>query len=191
MVNAMVALYKISGQQRVLTIPYISDKYKSFLWGIFAAIQEDKKNKNMLPVRKVTEEEIVMAEKLTAINLLRPKLKMGRMITMEKVDPYVAARTSLNRGGISHVLKELHDAIIFFARDGRSVKIDGLGRFVPKIALNGTISLGIRLDPELRRRINDSGKYEGEIVNRDNIGKSPDELVALWNEEHPEDPVVE
>jgi hypothetical protein len=132
-----------------------------------------------------------MADKLKAINLMRPKLKMGRMVTMEQVDPYVADRTSLNRGGIGHVVSELHDAIIFFARDGRSVKVDGLGRFVPKIALDGTISFRVRLDSELQKRINDTGKYLGEIVNRDNIGKSPDDLVVLWNEAHPEDPVVE
>ena len=60
-----------------------------------------------------------------------------------------------------------------------------------KIALDGTISFRVRLDSELQKRINDTGKYLGEIVNRDNIGKSPDDLVVLWNEAHPEDPVVE
>jgi len=32
---------------------------------------------------------------------------------------------------------------------------------------------------------------EGTILNRRNMGKTPDELVALWNEDHPGDPVTD
>jgi len=32
-------------------------------------------------------------------------------------------------------------------------------------------------------------EFGGTIMNRKNIGKSADELVALWNETHPDDPV--
>ena len=34
-------------------------------------------------------------------------------------------------------------------------------------------------------------KKEGTILNRRNVGKTPDELVALWNEDHPDDPVTD
>ena len=30
----------------------------------------------------------------------------------------------------------------------------------------------------------------GRIINRENIGKTSQELVQLWNEEHPEDPIT-
>jgi hypothetical protein len=33
------------------------------------------------------------------------------------------------------------------------------------------------------------GRFFSEILNRRNIGKTPDELVELWNVEHPDDPV--
>jgi len=38
-------------------------------------------------------------------------------------------------------------------------------------------------------RLNAPGDFRGEIGNRDMIGKTADELVARWNEEHPDDPV--
>ena len=33
------------------------------------------------------------------------------------------------------------------------------------------------------------GASQGYIINAENIGKSSDELVAMWNEAHPDDPV--
>ena len=32
--------------------------------------------------------------------------------------------------------------------------------------------------------------FTGTIINRDTIGKTSDELVGLWNGEHPDDEVV-
>ncbi|MCP5049223.1 MAG: hypothetical protein GY940_18785 [bacterium] len=131
-----------------------------------------------------------MANKLKAINLLRPKLKMGRMITMDQVDPYVGDRTGLNRGTTLQVVNELSDALLFWMIDGRAVRLEAFGRFAPKIGLDGSFSISVKIDSKLQKRINDLGKYKGVIVNRDNIGLTPDELVTLWNELHPEDPVV-
>jgi hypothetical protein len=37
--------------------------------------------------------------------------------------------------------------------------------------------------------LNIPGVFSGKILNSDNIGKSGDDLVTLWNSEHPEDPV--
>ena len=32
--------------------------------------------------------------------------------------------------------------------------------------------------------------FEGNILNREHIGKTSDELVLKWNEEHSDDPIV-
>jgi len=34
------------------------------------------------------------------------------------------------------------------------------------------------------------GAFSGEFESRANIGKSADDLVAIWDTEHPDDPVV-
>jgi hypothetical protein len=47
-----------------------------------------------------------------------------------------------------------------------------------------------RLDVSMGKSLNAAGAFRGAILNRDNIGKSADDLVQLWNAEHPEDPIA-
>jgi hypothetical protein len=65
-----------------------------------------------------------------------------------------------------------------------------LGSYLPNIRLDGTLDVQHRLDWGLRRDLN-RGKFQGRILNRRNIGKTLDELVALWNAAHPDDPVID
>lgn len=130
-----------------------------------------------------------MADKLKAIGAYRPRIKLGRMIQMDQLEPYIVARTSLNEGELHNVLRELCDAVIYFGLDGRSVKLEYLGVYTPKIALNGKLSIAHRLNNSLKRRLNDEGKFKGDVINNDMVGKSVDDLIARWNEEHPDDPV--
>jgi hypothetical protein len=77
-----------------------------------------------------------------------------------------------------------------FNRTGRAVKVEGLGTFAPSIDLNGTLAISYRPDPALNFGLNTPGTFTGTIANREYIGKSPEELVARWNNEHPEDPIA-
>ena len=42
---------------------------------------------------------------------------------------------------------------------------------------------------KVKRALSAPGAFRGRIINAENIGKSSDELVAMWNEAHPDDPV--
>lgn len=57
--------------------------------------------------------------------------------------------------------------------------------------LAGAVTVNHRGDRYLAAMLNLPGAFEGDITNRQNIGKTADELVQLWNEEHPEDLVVD
>jgi hypothetical protein len=46
-----------------------------------------------------------------------------------------------------------------------------------------------RADGELKRQLNAPGAFTGEIVNRVNIGLDDAEYKALWDAEHPDDPL--
>jgi len=35
------------------------------------------------------------------------------------------------------------------------------------------------------------GMFSGRTINRENIGKTSQELVQIWNEEHPEDSITQ
>ncbi len=128
-----------------------------------------------------------MASRIKAINAYRPRIVLGKRVEMEEMVSFIARSTGLNESGVRQVLLELRDAIVFFAAAGRPVKLEGLGTYTPSIDLDGTVKVGHRADSTLKARLN--AEFHGEIERRENIGKSGDELVALWNAEHPDDPV--
>ena len=131
-----------------------------------------------------------MASKIQAINVFRPKINLRPSVAMKELVEYIADRTGLNKGEIQMALSELSDAVQFYNKRGQGVKLQGLGTYLPKINLQGKFSISHRLDREIANELNAPGAFSGDIQNRQNIGKTPDELVALWNEAHPDGPVA-
>ncbi len=131
-----------------------------------------------------------MASRITAINTYRPRIELGRSADIDNLVDMIAARTGLNEGDVRQVLLELRDAVIFFNRRGESVKLEGLGIYTPSIKLDGTLTVGHRADNDITKALNIPGEFEGHIKNRENIGKTSDDLIAMWNEDHPDDPVA-
>jgi hypothetical protein len=131
-----------------------------------------------------------MANRLKAINLYRPQIALGQTVQAAELARYLADRTGLNQGEVTMMLIELRDALIFFNRAGRGVKLEGLGTYLPNIQLDGGFDVQHRLDPAIKDGLNAPGTFTGVITNRQHIGKTADELVALWNAEHPDDPVA-
>jgi hypothetical protein len=109
---------------------------------------------------------------------------------MDEMIDLIAARTGLNEGEVRQVLLEMRDAVLFYNLQGRAVKVEGLGTYTPIVQLDGDFKVGHRADVALKKGLNAPGEFRGEIENRENIGKTGDELVAMWNEEHPDDPVA-
>ena len=95
-----------------------------------------------------------------------------------------------HQGTLDQSIKEVRDQIIEFNRAGRAVKVDGLGTFSPSIDLEGNLSISFRPDPAFANGLNVPGIFTGTVINRENIGKTSEELMTKWNEAYPEDPVV-
>ena len=131
-----------------------------------------------------------MAKQIQAINAYRPQIVLGQRIGMEDLVEFIARSTGLNESSIRQVLLELRDATLFFNVRGQAVQLEGLGTYTPSIGVDGTIGVGHRADIYLKNRLNAPGAFKGEIQNRENIGKTTAELVALWNADHPNDPVA-
>jgi nucleoid DNA-binding protein len=132
-----------------------------------------------------------MAKRITAIQALTPRIELqGRFVT-ETMCELISRRTSLNRGEIENVLRELHENMVDALSAGRPVKLDGIGTFTPVIRLNGELSINVRVDREPIKDLNKPGRFTGGIRNRPNIGRSADELIQGWNANHPDDPVVD
>jgi hypothetical protein len=130
-----------------------------------------------------------MAEFMKAIKAYSPKINLQRTIRMDHLVNWIAGRTGFNEGAVLNMITELRDAIAFFGKAGQGVKLNGLGTFTPSIQLEGTFSVVYRPDKWLKNEFNKPHGFQGEIINRDMIGKSTEDLVARWNEDHPDDPI--
>jgi hypothetical protein len=131
-----------------------------------------------------------MANLITAINAYRPKLVLGQSVKIKELVEYISGRTGLNKGDLQITLAEFSNAVIFFNKRGQGVKLDGLGTYLPTIDTQGELSISHRLDTEIKNAINTNGAYFGEIQNRENIGKTNEQFIEMWNKDHPNDPVV-
>jgi nucleoid DNA-binding protein len=131
-----------------------------------------------------------MASRIKAINAYRPKIELGKRAATDDLVEFIARSTGLNESGVRQVLLELRDAVLFYNLRGQPVKLEGLGTYTPVIQLNGEFKVGHRADMALKRGLNNPGEFRGDIENRENAGKTSDEVVVMWNEEHPDDPVA-
>ncbi len=130
-----------------------------------------------------------MASKITAIRKYRPEIKRMKTMQTDLMVENIAMRTGLNEGEIRFVVYEIRDALLTAHRGGQAVKIEGLGTFAPTIRADGRFDILFRPDPRLLDQLNDPTKMRATILNKKNIGKSAQELVSLWNQEHPDDMV--
>jgi len=130
-----------------------------------------------------------MAHRIKAINAYRPRIEQGNTVQKPELIRAVSRATGIVEGTLDQNIKELRDQIIEYCRAGRAVKVEGLGIWTPTIALDGTFDIQYRPDAAFGYSLNIPGVFSGTIINREYIGKTSDELVALWNAQHPEDQV--
>ena len=131
-----------------------------------------------------------MAPRIKAVNAYRPRIEQGNTVQKPELIRAVSRATSLVEGTVDQAVKEVRDQIIEFCRAGRAVKVEGIGTFTPSIDLDGYFSIAFRADPVMNFGLNIPGIFSGTILNREYIGKSSDELVNMWNEEHIDDIVT-
>jgi predicted histone-like DNA-binding protein len=127
-----------------------------------------------------------MTSRIKAINHYRPRVKISKTVDTQELAEYIGEISTFHESEVTAMLKELSYVMLKFIRKGRSVKIEGLGTFLPNVELSGRMDLQYRMDAELKTQLKN---FKGKIKNKENIGKSPDDLVALWNAEYPDDPV--
>ncbi len=113
----------------------------------------------------------------------------GKTVQKRELVRLLSARTGFNSRKVSGLLEELRDIVLFLAQAGRGVHLDGLGTYLPHIKLNGRLVVAHRLDPFIKKYLNVPGEFTGVIVNRQNIGLTTAELVAMWNDEHPDEQI--
>lgn len=131
-----------------------------------------------------------MASRISALNHYRPQIEYGETADWREVAQFLESISTLSKSDIIGVLTGLQEAVLYFNRQGRGVKLEGLGTYLPNINYQGELDVAHRLDKNLKRALN-NGSFQGNIHNKKNISKSTAEVIALWNIEHPEDPVLD
>jgi hypothetical protein len=132
-----------------------------------------------------------MARKITAIRRYRPEIERKPTHQTPEIIEEMCRSTTLSRGVIRNVVDQLQETLMASFHDGRAAKIEGLGTFTPTIRMDGSLDILFRPEPDMLRQLNDTTRFKAKILNKANIGKSADDLVARWNAEHPENPVEE
>jgi hypothetical protein len=131
-----------------------------------------------------------MAERINAIGTYSPRIQQGDTVQQDELVRWISRATGLNESGVLQVLAELRDAVIYHNQLGRAVKLQGLGTYAPSIRLNGDLSIKHIPASKLKKALNNDGAFQGQITNAEYIGLATDDLVAIWNENHPEDPIA-
>jgi hypothetical protein len=130
-----------------------------------------------------------MAHKVQAFAAYGPRLKPADPMSAEEFTERLILGTNQTRGSLQAVLFEMEAISEIALKEGRIVKLPNGMHLRPVMKRDGRIEIRVSVSRELTRRVN--GGFRGEIINKGNIGKSEQEIDALWAANHPDDPLEE
>ena len=128
-----------------------------------------------------------MAKKIQVWAAYGPKISLGDPVTEVDIIENMVATTNQSKGSLLAILAELDVQIEAGLKAGRTVRLPNGTRFEPIGKKDGSIDIGVRISAELERKVN--SEFRGKWLNSENKGKTEAEMIALWNKDHPEDPV--
>ena len=126
-----------------------------------------------------------MAKKIQAWAAYGPKIALGDPMTANDIIENIVAATNQSKGSVLAVLAELDVQLEAGLKAGRIVRLPNGTHFQPIGKKDGSINIGVRVSPDLDKKVN--AGFRGKWANAENKGKSEDEIIALWNADHPAD----
>ena len=129
-----------------------------------------------------------MAKRIAVISQLRPQITTQGTVDLETSAGRISKNTTYNTEEIYSVLRLYVKEMVAALQAGETVKIDGLVQINPNMKVGGEVDLGMRGDREAIAGLNNPRLWTADVVaNHASLSKSADELVAMWNAEHPAD----
>lgn len=126
-----------------------------------------------------------MAKKIQAWAAYGPKIALGDTMTKDDIVDNIIAATNQSKGSVLAVLAELDVQIEAGLKAGRIVHLPNGTHFEPIGKKDGSIDIGVRVNPELDKKVN--AGFRGKWLNAENKDKTEAEMVAIWNAAHPDD----
>jgi hypothetical protein len=127
-----------------------------------------------------------MAKTIQAITAYRPRIALIDAADTDRFMKLVTQRTTLSSGVVKNVQESEVEALTGLLLEGRPVHT-GIAIFTPSIDLDGDIEVKVKIDKRILAALNSPGAFTGKLINSEHVGKTGSDLVALWNEEHPDD----
>jgi len=128
-----------------------------------------------------------MAKRIKMWQELGPRLAPATPVESEEVIEELVDNTNQTRGSVLGVLSELDVVIERALKAGRRVKLPNGMILIPVGRRDGSIIIRASFGKPMLGRIN--VEQRAKWLNADNIGKTEDEMIILWNELHPDDPI--
>ena len=128
-----------------------------------------------------------MARKIQMWSKYGPRIALGDSMTPVDIIENIVTATNQSKGSVLAVLSELDVQITAGLKAGRIVRLPNGTRFEPIGKKDGYVNILVNVSPELDKTVN--SLFRGKWINGENIGKSESEMIQLWNERHPEDPI--
>ena len=101
----------------------------------------------------------------------------------------ITQRTTLSTGVVKNVQESEVETLIGLLKEGRSVHT-GVAIFRPTIDAQGNLSISVKVDKRITSALNAPGAFTGKVNNSANLGKTTQEFVELWNQDHPGDMII-
>lgn len=126
-----------------------------------------------------------MAKPIQAWTEFGPRLEPVAPMTAEEIIENIVAATNQSKGSVLAMLAELDVQSESGLKAGRIVQMPNGTHYRPVGKSDGSIDISVRVNPGLDKQVN-SG-FRGKWRNAENIGKTEAEIIALWNQKHPDD----
>ena len=126
-----------------------------------------------------------MTNKIKAWTAFGPRLEPKEPMNSEEIIENIIKVTNQSKGSVLAVLSELDVQLESGLKAGRVVRLPNGTHFRPVGKKDGSVNIQVRVNPEIDKNVNVG--FRGKWRNAENIGKSEPEIIALWNEAHPED----
>ncbi len=113
-------------------------------------------------------------------------------LDLEKMSGRMSKNTTYNTQEIYSILRLYVDESNKALQFGETVKIDGLVSMTPNMKVGGEVDISLRGDRAAIAGLNNPTLWTADkVTNHANLSKSPDELIGMWNTDHPDDLVEE
>jgi hypothetical protein len=130
-----------------------------------------------------------MARFIQAFATYGPRINLMKAADSQDFMELITRRTTLSSGVVRNVQESEVETLIDLLTEARPVH-SGVAIFTPTMDAQGYVKVSVRVDKRILSALNAPDIFNGRINNSANIGLTREQYVALWNKDHPEDPIL-